>query len=75
MKNSKLYESKVSCDYGGLNESKYSLDKQLLIDDALERGYKFDELHKDYRKNTGYESMYIDIVEHELLKERSNELE
>ena len=71
MKNNKLYQSKVSCDWGDLNESKYSLDKQVLINDALERGFEFNGLHKDYRKNTGYESLYLDIVEHELLQEAS----
>lgn len=62
-----LYEAKISCDWGDLGQSTYSLDKEKLIKNAIENGYEFNELHKDYRKEMDYEDWYLDIVEHELL--------
>lgn len=71
-----VYETKYSNDYGYLGGSKYSLNKQVLIDYVLSKGYKLSDNSKYYAKFKKGEFEYADIIGHDLLnlKEKSNEL-
>lgn len=67
MDNKIVYEARYSNDYGYLGGSKYSLNKQVLIDDVLSEGYELSGNSKFYVKFKDGEFSYADIIEHDLL--------